>query len=339
MSSRARSSSPDAVRLRLPVPFPIGHVNAYVLPGEPFTLVDPGPRWDTTRAHLEAALRALGRRVEDVELVLLTHHHDDHAGLAAEVRERAGCEVAAHARTADALRDHRRTRAAEDRIAASLLRCHGAPAGIVATVAEATQRALRYATSVVVDRPLEDGDRLTAGGREHAVQLVPGHSCTDTLYVDDRQAAIAGDLLFATGLPVLLAHDGPRARAPLARHRDALRRAQALHLSVAYVGHGDVIHGPDLRIRHALRAQDERARDVFAAIPGGSHTAWELVRRVWPARRLSGAEHPISWPFVVLCDMLACLERLREQRLVVADVEDVVRFRRSRQARHQTSGW
>ena len=61
---------PDGVhRLELPTPFAIGPVSCYVLRGEPLTLVDPGPLRDKTRAALDDELRALGLRVEDVELV------------------------------------------------------------------------------------------------------------------------------------------------------------------------------------------------------------------------------------------------------------------------------
>jgi len=38
---------------------------------------------------LERALAVHALRVEDVELLVLTHHHDDHAGLAADVRARS----------------------------------------------------------------------------------------------------------------------------------------------------------------------------------------------------------------------------------------------------------
>jgi glyoxylase-like metal-dependent hydrolase (beta-lactamase superfamily II) len=98
--------APDDVhRLELPTPFAIGPVSSYVLKGEPLTLVDPGPRMDRTREALEDGLRDLGLRVEDVELLVLTHQHHDHVGLAAEVRERSGARVAGTDRLAAFLAD------------------------------------------------------------------------------------------------------------------------------------------------------------------------------------------------------------------------------------------
>ena len=46
-------------------------------------------------------LRRAGARIEDIELVLLTHHHLDHSGLAATIAARSGATVAALDRAAD----------------------------------------------------------------------------------------------------------------------------------------------------------------------------------------------------------------------------------------------
>src|SRR3954469_25417216 len=88
----------------LPIPLPLAHVgsvNAWLLRGDPITLIDTGPRDDGALAALEAGLRAHGLRVEDIELVLATHHHLDHVGLAATIQRRSGAAVAVLDRLAD----------------------------------------------------------------------------------------------------------------------------------------------------------------------------------------------------------------------------------------------
>src|SRR5256885_4355128 len=124
-------SIPEPVQLPLPVPF-LGAVNAWLLEGEPLTLVDTGPvRCDSLTA-LEAGLAARGYGVEDLELVLLTHHHLDHTGLASTIRERSGARVAALAATA-AWGTGYHARAAEERtFTEDLLAAHGVPAPVVA---------------------------------------------------------------------------------------------------------------------------------------------------------------------------------------------------------------
>src|SRR4051794_41770200 len=89
----------DLIAIPLPLAY-VGTVNAWLLRGDPVTLIDTGPREDRALAALEAGLRREGLRLEDVELVLATHHHLDHVGLAATIQRRAGATVAALGRTA-----------------------------------------------------------------------------------------------------------------------------------------------------------------------------------------------------------------------------------------------
>src|SRR3954447_18845872 len=79
----------------IPLPLAyVGTVNAWLLRGDPLTLIDTGPREDRALAALEAGLRRHGLRMEDIELVLATHHHLDHVGLAETIRRRSGATVA-----------------------------------------------------------------------------------------------------------------------------------------------------------------------------------------------------------------------------------------------------
>src|ERR1700730_1129489 len=88
---------PDCLHcLSLPTPFPVGPVNAYLIEGDPLTLIDTGPKADVSRQALETALASLGYRVEDLRRVIITHHHVDHCGLAAEIVRRSGAALWTH---------------------------------------------------------------------------------------------------------------------------------------------------------------------------------------------------------------------------------------------------
>src|SRR3954471_1480265 len=82
----------------IPIPLPLPHiktVNAWLLRGDPLTLLDTGPREERALAELERGLARAGVRIEDLELVLVTHHHLDHVGLAAAIKRRSGARIAA----------------------------------------------------------------------------------------------------------------------------------------------------------------------------------------------------------------------------------------------------
>src|SRR3954464_5458493 len=80
--------------LPIPTPFAVGRVNCYLLEDEPLTLLDTGPNSGKALDELERALAAHGHRVEDLGLIVLSHQHMDHLGLASIVARRSGAEVA-----------------------------------------------------------------------------------------------------------------------------------------------------------------------------------------------------------------------------------------------------
>src|SRR4051794_40457879 len=71
----------NIAKITLPTPFAVGDVNAYLLKGDRLALVDAGPKTDEAWAALNKQLADLGLTSDDIEMVVLTHDHPDHAGL------------------------------------------------------------------------------------------------------------------------------------------------------------------------------------------------------------------------------------------------------------------
>ena len=118
---------------QIPIPVPyLGSVNLWLLKGDPLTLVDAGPANPAALTALEKGLAEHGCVLADIEQLLLTHHHLDHAGLAETIRERSGATVVAHRGTAEwGVGYHERARA-EHRFSEALMLDHGVPEEIVA---------------------------------------------------------------------------------------------------------------------------------------------------------------------------------------------------------------
>src|SRR6266576_5675308 len=85
------------VRISLPTPFYIGPVNVYLIPEEPLTLIDTGPKTKEAIEALRSGLRKAGFLVSDIRRIVLTHAHEDHCGLARSLRDEAkDAEVLVH---------------------------------------------------------------------------------------------------------------------------------------------------------------------------------------------------------------------------------------------------
>jgi glyoxylase-like metal-dependent hydrolase (beta-lactamase superfamily II) len=298
--------------VKIPLPLAhIGSVNVWLLHGNPVTLVDTGLRDDAALVSLEEGLRAQGLRVEDIELVLATHHHVDHFGLAATIKRRSGASIAVldlladyAERYADAVEDDRQ-------FAHALMRHHGVPEQVV-TGDEPFWEFLRDgAEPFRADARLVEGDTIRAGDRTLRVVTRPGHSTTDTLFVDDRAAlAFTGDHLLSSissnteiSSPERSA-DG-RARSRL-RYLDSLRRTAEMPLRRLLTGHGPIVTGHRRLVQARMLEHQRRCERIRAILADGPTSAYEIARGLWVAQTV--AEQPL----LVVWEVLGHLELLLE---------------------------
>src|SRR5436190_9061087 len=183
------------------IPLPlrdVGSVNAWLLRGDPLTLVDTGPRNDESLAALESGLREHGVRIEDIELAIATHHHLDHVGLMSTVQRRSGARVAVLDALADYAKEYEQRTSAERGFSRALMSAHGVPDQVIADNEGFWDYIRDNSESFATDVRLLEGDLIHAGGRDLRVVVRPGHSTTDTLLVDDgERIAFVGDHVLA----------------------------------------------------------------------------------------------------------------------------------------------
>ena len=267
------------------MPF-LGSVNVWLLEGEPLTLVDTGPLSDEALTALEQELAGSGHTIEDVELLLLTHHHLDHTGLAATIKERSGARVAALGATA-AWGTRYHELAADERVfTEQLLAEHGVPQQQIADTAPFWAHIVRSSADYETDVLLADGDTIDAGGRTFRVVHRPGHSTTDTLYVDETaNEAFVGDHLLAkitSGAEatesVLPARGRRRA---LYDYLTGLRLTAAMGLQTTFGGHGPVIADAAGLIDERMAFHSTRLDRVEEIVDGGAATAFEISCKLW----------------------------------------------------------
>ena len=310
----------DVEHIPIPVAY-LGAVNLWLLRGEPLTLVDAGPATDESLAALEQRLAALGLRVEDLELVLLTHHHLDHSGLAAAIRERSGAKVAAHRRTAAWGAGYHERVAAERDFTVALMAAHGAPADVVAASAPFFAEIFRSSAAYEVDLVLADGDTIRAGGRTLRTVFRPGHSTTDTLFVDeDSTDAFVGDHLLATissGAELVPTElPGDERRRALLEYLANLRKTEAMQLATCYTGHGPTIDDHRRLIGERLAFHATRLDLIAGHVRDGASTAYEIARRLW------SDEVATTQTVLAIWEVLGHLDILVNRGTVREDVDD-----------------
>jgi glyoxylase-like metal-dependent hydrolase (beta-lactamase superfamily II) len=312
----------DIVQIPLPLPH-IRSVNAWLVRGDPLTLVDTGPRSDEALTALESGLGDAGHRLEDVELVLVTHHHLDHAGLAATIARRSGATIASLEPVAAYGEAYEQRAAADRRFSLALMRHHGVPDQVVAENEGFWEYIRENSEPFATDRWLRDGETIRAGGRELRLLHRPGHSTTDTLLVDDAgRLAFVGDHLLArvssnTEIYPAAEPTGTRPRARV-EYLASLRRTARMPLERLLTGHGDPILAHARLVRRRFAEHERRCARIATALEPGPATAYEIAQRLWPSRTVR------EQPLLVVWEVLGHLDLLLDAGAVHESVPDDV---------------
>ena len=204
-----------------------------------------------------ASIRALGFRVEDVELIVTSHAHYDHAGGVAAIQRASGARVAASASSARVLASGNVER--DD----PQYGIHLAYPAVTGTTAEV----------------FDDGDTLRVGPLAITAHLTPGHTpggtswswracesneCLDFVYADSQTPVSADSFLFTRS------SDYPNAIADFERGFTTLERLQCDVLITPHPGASQLwervasgtLRDPQACSRYVASARQQLARRI-----------------------------------------------------------------------------
>jgi glyoxylase-like metal-dependent hydrolase (beta-lactamase superfamily II) len=312
--------------LSIPTPFAVGRVNCWLIEDDPLTLVDCGPNSGKALDELERALSAHQRRVEDLELIVVTHQHIDHIGLLDVLARRSEADVAALDLLVPYLGDYRRAADLDDEFAVALMLRHGIPADVAQALRAVTTAFRGWGSGGTVTRPLAHGGRLELRDRGLEVLHRPGHSPSDTVFWDERRGILlGGDHLLAhiSSNPLIarpLDGSDPDARPQALRtYVASLRATRELPARIVLSGHGDPVTDHRALIDERFALTERRARKILRLLGDETLTAYELAQRMW-------GNVAVTQAFLTLSEVLGHLDLLAEEGAVREHDGAVVRF-------------
>lgn len=286
--------APGIEWLRLPVPGALRHINLWLLDDDDgCTLVDTGMNVPESRAAWEGPLVAV-LRGRPIRRIVCTHHHPDHAGLAAWLAERHDAPVLMSAPEVALMRHLFDTRDDAEVLAERL--AHYARHGMAATDANrwllAGDGYLRVMSGLPTDvRIVRPGEVLQAGGYRWDVLQLAGHTDGQLLlHAADPGYLIAGDQLLPRISSNIGIYPERRDTDPLDSFLAGFERLAALGPDTLVMpSHGEVFRGLGARLTQLRLHHDQRLERLEALLDDGPATATDLAQRLY-----RGAVDPLN---------------------------------------------
>ena len=276
--------------LRIPTPFAVGRVNAYLIEDDPLTLVDSGPNSGRALDELHHQLAEHGRSIDDIELIVLTHQHMDHLGLVDIIASHSGAQVAAIDKLAGYVENFSEAAARDDEFASAVMLRNGISEDVVQALRQVSSAFRAWGSKARITRPLRDGEVLKLRDRELRVFHRPGHSPSDTIFWDeDRRILIAADHLIKhiSSNPLISrpldggdvsAKDRPQA---LVTYLESLRKTRELPAEIVLSGHGDPVTDHVKLIDERFELHRKRAEKIHGLIEQEPRTGYELAQALF----------------------------------------------------------
>ncbi len=273
------------IPLSVPTPFYVGDVNVYLIKEDPLTLIDAGPKTPQAQNALREKLRRHGVEFKDIQRIVLTHAHEDHCGLAKQIRDEAkNAEIFVHGWETGHLfgrlahEEHR-----------NLMRRSGVPDSVFQEM-QSIYGEISLLTDALSDgefTKLTDAQQLEFASGTLKVLHTPGHTPGSCSFVREaNRTLIVGDCVLKriTPNPIVAPDpfDSNKRFKSLAEYLVSLAKIRSYAPTLLYGGHGEAITDFEEIFNRYVRAIDDRQRRVIALVSKGGVTAFDAAQKLFP---------------------------------------------------------
>ncbi|NJP39382.1 MBL fold metallo-hydrolase [Alkalicoccus luteus] len=256
------SKTSQVERIIIPTPFLVGDVNVYLISGDVNILIDTGPDTPEAKQALLKGLQARGLQPDDIDFLILTHHHPDHIGLAGMFTGKT--KTAGHPLLKPWLEKDEALYEHIESFFRPFFKTHGMKPEVIEQIVHQQKRYRDYVQPAEMMEELEETVEASMLPGWTVVET-PGHASTHiSLLREEDGLLVAGDHVIKhissnaiIEAPSLSSTVRPRT---LLDYRQSLKKCAGAAL--IYSGHGDMITEPRTLIEKRLTAQLQKA-DMF----------------------------------------------------------------------------
>ncbi len=307
-------------QITLPTPFPVGPVHAYLVQGDPLTLIDTGPQTPAALAALQSGLAEQGVLLSDIQRVIITHSHADHYGLVGTIVAASGATVWAHPLAQPLIEGWASYLAPREQFWLDLLLAAGVPAAPAEKTAHLYRGMQQFITHAPVAQFVEEGDTVELAGVAWQALHCPGHADNlICLYQPDDRLLLGNDHLLAhissnaiVGPPPL---GETQRRRPLVDYWASLCRIYDLPIALVLPGHGEAVADVRGLINNRFLFYEQRLARLQNELRHGPQTTWQLADTLF--RKLDAVD-----TFLATSEVLGHLDVLEEKGKVTCQQDD-----------------
>ncbi len=316
------------IPLSIPTPFYVGDVNVYLIKEDPLTLIDAGPKTPQAAEALRAQLRQNGVELNDIRRVVLTHAHEDHCGLAKQIRDEVkNAEILVHKWETG----HLFGRLAQEEHRKLMYRA-GVPVKVFDEMQEIYSE-ISLLTDALNDgefSALEDEMELEFAGGSLKVLHTPGHTPGSCSFVREaNRTLIVGDCVLKriTPNPVVSPDpiDNEKRFKSLGEYLVSLARIRAFSPTLVYGGHGEPIVDFEEIFHRYVRSIDERQNRVIEIVGKTGVSAFDVAQKLFP-----NAVGTDVHRFLAISEAIAHLDYAESQGKIAIEIKEGAEFYRKR---------
>jgi len=271
-------------------------------------------------------LRRNGVEFSDIKRIVLTHAHEDHCGLAKQVRDEAkNAEILVH----NWETGHLFGRLAREENHQLMIR-----AGVPETVFHEIQQI--YKDISLLTDALSDGEfselkdemELEFSSGVLKVLHTPGHTPGSCSFVREaNRTLICGDCVLKRITPNPIVSPDPidnqKRFKSLAEYLVSLAKIRSYAPTLIYGGHGEPIHDFEEIFNRYVRAIDERQKNVISLVKQEGTTAFGVARKLFP----NAIEKDVH-RFLAISEAIAHLDYAETEGKIAVEFKDGVEFYR-----------
>ena len=310
--------------LAIPTPFYVGDVNVYLIKEDPLTLIDVGPKTIEAAVALRENLQKNGVLFKDIRRIILTHAHEDHCGLAKQVRDEAkNAEILVH----NWETGHLFGRLAREEHQNLMTRA-GVPTNIFQEI-QNIYKEVSLLTDVLAEgefSELRDEMQIEFTSGTLKVLHTPGHtpgSCS--IFREANRTLIAGDCVLKRITPNPIISPDPfnkeKRFKSLAEYLVSLAKIRSYSPTIVHGGHGEPIHDFEEIFHRYVRAIDERQKNVIGMVEKTGTTAFETAQKLFP----NAIEKDVH-RFLAISETVAHLDYAESEGKIAVELKDGVEF-------------